>query len=148
METHGSLPHSQVPPSVLILCHVDPVHAPNSSFLKVQVNIILPSTLRSPIQSLSIRFFHQHPVHASFLLICSTCPTHRILFYLITRTTLLAIMICVKFVWRTDMSVKWVLQVKRQQCCRNTFLQNMHYGPQFDSKLCLYCTDRQTDDQY
>jgi len=33
---------------------------------------------------------------------------------------------------------------QRQQCCGNTVLQNMHYGPQFDSNLCLYCTDRQT----
>jgi hypothetical protein len=42
------------------------------------------------------------------------------------------------------MSVKWVLQGKRQQCCRNTFLQNMHYVLQFDSNLCLNYTDRET----
>jgi hypothetical protein len=45
------------PPTVPILNHLDPVHTPTSNFLKVRLNIILPSTSRSPLWSLSLRFF-------------------------------------------------------------------------------------------
>lgn len=32
---------------------------------------------------------------------------------------------------------------QRQQCCRNTLLQNMYYVSQFESKVCLYSTDKE-----
>jgi len=50
-------------PSVLVLNHLDPVHTPTSHFLKIHLNIILPSTPGS----LSLRFFHQNLAYASLL---------------------------------------------------------------------------------
>ena len=54
-------------PPVPILSQPDPVHTPTSYFLKIHLNIILPSKLRSPQRSLSFRFPHQDPVHTSIL---------------------------------------------------------------------------------
>ena len=59
------------PPHVPILSQLDPFHTPTSHFLKIQLNIILPSTLGSPKWSLSFMFPHQNPVHASPLSYCT-----------------------------------------------------------------------------
>ena len=56
------------PPPVPILSQLSPVHTPTSHFLKIHLNIILQSKPGSSQCSLSFRFPHQNPVHASPLL--------------------------------------------------------------------------------
>ena len=85
MEPEGSSPYSQV--SAICPYHEPTPSSPhNPLFLKIHINIILPSTSGSPQWSLSIRFPHQNLVHTSPL--PHTCPAHLILLDFTTRTIL------------------------------------------------------------
>ena len=53
------------PPPVPTLSHIDPVQTPTSHFLKIHLNIIIPSRPGSPKWFLSLIFPHQHPVYTS-----------------------------------------------------------------------------------
>ena len=53
------------PSPVPILSQLDPVHTTTSHFLKIHLNIILPSMPGSPKWSPSLRCHHQNPVYAS-----------------------------------------------------------------------------------
>jgi len=66
MEPEGSLPHPQVP----VTCpYPKPArsrpYSPTTHFLKINLNIILPSTTGSPKGFLSFRLHHQNPMYAS-----------------------------------------------------------------------------------
>ena len=76
------------PPPVPILSQINSVHAPTSHFLKIHINIILPSMPGSPKRPLSLTFLHKNAVCASPL--PHTCymprPSHSRFF--INRTIL------------------------------------------------------------
>ena len=69
MEPEVSLPHSQVP---TICSYPEPARSGPYPHIPlpedIHLNIILPSVPGSPQWSLSLRFIHQNPVHASPLL--------------------------------------------------------------------------------
>ena len=74
------VPHRthKCPPLVPILSQLHPVPMTPSNFLKIHLNIILPSTSWSPQWPLSLSLPHQHPVHNSILTHTShtPCPSH------------------------------------------------------------------------
>ena len=80
--------HKCLPP-VPILSQLDPVHTPTSHFLKIHLNIILPSMPGSPKWFLSFRFSQQNPVDASPLPHTSCyvpSPSHSFQFYNLHNT--------------------------------------------------------------
>ena len=76
------------PPPLPTLSQLHPVPTTPSTFLKVHLNIILPSKSGSPQWSLSLRFPYQNAVHTSPLHISATWRAHLILLDFTTRTIL------------------------------------------------------------
>jgi len=76
------------PPPVPILNQLDPVHALTSHFLKIHLNIILPSTPGPFKWPLSLRFSHQNRMYTFTLPIRATCPAHLIRLDLFNRIIL------------------------------------------------------------
>jgi len=66
----------------------NPIHIPTPHLLEINLNIIHPSTPRSPQWSLSLRFSHQDPIRTLSSPIRATCPAHLILLDFTTRTIL------------------------------------------------------------
>jgi len=65
MEPEGSLTYSQEPISCPIMSQISPVHAPQTHFLKIHINIILSPTPEPSKWSLSLTFSHQNHVSTS-----------------------------------------------------------------------------------
>jgi len=77
------------PPPVPILSQLDPVHTPKTHFLKIHLNIILPSTPPgSPKWYPSLKFPHQNLYMPGLFPTRATCPAHLILIDFINRTIL------------------------------------------------------------
>jgi hypothetical protein len=75
------------PPFVPILNQINPVHASISHFLKIQLNIILPS--QGLPSGLFLSGFPTKTLYTPLLSsIRATCPAHHILLNFITRTVL------------------------------------------------------------
>ena len=75
-------------PPVHILKQIDPVHTLNPTYWRSISILSSHLSLGLPSGLFPLRFSHQNPVYTSPLRIDTTCPTHLILFELITRTIL------------------------------------------------------------
>ena len=81
--------HVLYPPPVPILIQLDPVHNPTSHYLKIQLEIILPTTPGSSKWSLFFRLPHQNPIYPSPVPISATCPANLKLLDFLNRTMLI-----------------------------------------------------------
>ena len=88
MEHERSFPHSECPPPTPILNQLDPIHNPISHYLKIQLNIILPSMPGSPNGLFPSCFLTKTLYMPLLYPIRATCPAHLILLNFITRKIL------------------------------------------------------------
>jgi hypothetical protein len=83
MKPKGSLPCSQQPANVPIMCQMNSIHALPSYFLMIHFDTTFPSTPRSWKQHLPLRFSYQNYVgHLSSMR--TTRSVHLILLQLVT----------------------------------------------------------------
>ena len=75
-------------PTVRILSQLDPAHMPTSHFLKIHLNIILPSTPGSPKCFFPLKFPHQQLYTPLLSTIRAKWPAHFIVLDFITQTIL------------------------------------------------------------
>ena len=86
--TRRLIPHSQVPATYPILSKIDPVSTLTFHYLKIHLNIIVPSTPGSPRWSLSLSFPPKFCIRLSSLPYALHAQPHPILLDFINRTIL------------------------------------------------------------
>ena len=105
------------PPPVSILGQPNPVHITTSHLQEIHSNIIHPSTTRSPLWSLSLRFPQQEPIHPPLL-------THTR--HMIMQSNGIIKFISIKLLKKTICNIEithWNIVLKLSPCCKcNLFL--------------------------
>ena len=106
-------------PPVPILSQLDPVHTPTSHFLKIHLNIILPSAPGPPKRSLALRVPHHNPVYASPLPHTRYMPRPSNFFRLCHPKNIgWGIQIYLNYLWKFSSYFLGLLLDISTQCCK------------------------------